>query len=73
VVQHVCRVLAEARAASIPIFFTTFAYDPAEPPSPHDNCEPTAHRFVWKVFPPPPHHPLECRREPTAAAWLGVG
>ena len=37
------------------------------------RCEPTAHRFVSKVFLPPPHYPLEGRREPTAAAWLDVG
>src|SRR5262249_19142548 len=31
------RVLKAARAATVPIFFTTFAHDPAEPPSPHDR------------------------------------
>lgn len=31
------RVLDAARAASVPIFFTTFAHDPAEPSSPHDQ------------------------------------
>lgn len=31
VVVHSCRLLAAARAAEIPIFFTTFAYDPATP------------------------------------------
>lgn len=31
------RVLDAARAASVPIFFTTFAHDPAEPASPHDG------------------------------------
>ncbi|HLQ44270.1 MAG TPA: isochorismatase family protein, partial [Planctomycetaceae bacterium] len=31
------RVLDAARAASAPIFFTSFAHDPAEPPSPHDR------------------------------------
>ncbi len=30
-------VLEEARRAGIPVFFTTFDYDPAEPPSPHDR------------------------------------
>jgi nicotinamidase-related amidase len=30
-------VLDAARAASVPIFFTSFAHDPAEPPSPHDR------------------------------------
>lgn len=37
VVEATCRVLAAARAAGAPVFFTTFAYDPAEPPSPHDR------------------------------------
>jgi hypothetical protein len=37
------------------------------------GCEPTAHRFLLKVFLPPPHHPPEGLREPTAAAWLGGG
>jgi maleamate amidohydrolase len=36
VLAAVCRVLASARAARIPIFFTTFAHDPAAPFSPHD-------------------------------------
>lgn len=31
------RVLDAARATNVPIFFTTFAHDPAEPPSPHDR------------------------------------
>ena len=39
----------------------------------HIGCEPTVHRLVQRLFLPPPHHPLECRREPTAAAWFGVG
>jgi nicotinamidase-related amidase len=37
VVEATCSVLKFARAAGVPIFFTTFAYDPAEPPSPHDQ------------------------------------
>lgn len=37
VVAATLRVLAAARAARVPIFFTTYAYDPAEPPSPHDR------------------------------------
>ncbi|MGE0608865.1 MAG: isochorismatase family protein [Pirellulales bacterium] len=37
VVDATCRVLQAARGAGLPIFFTTFAYDPAEPPSPHDR------------------------------------
>ena len=37
VVEAACRVLQAARAARLPIFFTTFAFDSAEPPSPHDK------------------------------------
>ena len=37
VVESACRILAAARSANIPIFFTTFGYDPAEPSSPHDK------------------------------------
>jgi nicotinamidase-related amidase len=37
VVASVCRILAAARAASVPVFFTTYDHDPAEPPSPHDR------------------------------------
>ena len=37
VVEAACRVLAAARQAGIPIFFTTSDHDPAEPPSPHDK------------------------------------
>ncbi|MDX1948255.1 MAG: isochorismatase family protein [Pirellulaceae bacterium] len=31
------QVLAAAREAQIPVFFTTFAYDPADPPSPQNK------------------------------------
>lgn len=36
-VDATCRVLAAAREAGAPVFFTTYAYDPATPPSPHDR------------------------------------
>src|SRR5437868_6998947 len=36
VVENTCRVLSAARAARLPIFFTSYAFDPAHPPSPHD-------------------------------------
>ena len=36
VVEATARVLAAARSAGIFIVFTTWAYDPAAPPSPHD-------------------------------------
>lgn len=37
VVVATCQVLAAARAINAPIFFTSFAYDPAHPASPHDQ------------------------------------
>lgn len=36
VVGATCRVLQAARSAGIPVFFTSYDYDPAEPASPHD-------------------------------------
>ncbi|MCI0684715.1 MAG: isochorismatase family protein [Gemmataceae bacterium] len=36
VVNATCRVLQAARQAQVPVFFTSFAHDPAHPPSPHD-------------------------------------
>jgi maleamate amidohydrolase len=36
VVQATGRLLDAARSGGVPIVFTTWAYDPAEPPSPHD-------------------------------------
>ncbi|MCU1276150.1 MAG: N-carbamoylsarcosine amidase [Bryobacterales bacterium] len=37
VVDAACCLLQAARAAKIPIFFTTWDYDPSMPPSPHDK------------------------------------
>src|SRR5262245_30606068 len=37
VVMSTCRVLGAARAVNVPIFFTTFAFDPADPPSPQNK------------------------------------
>jgi nicotinamidase-related amidase len=37
VLKATCRILTAARAAEVPIFFTTFAHDPAAPGSPHDS------------------------------------
>jgi maleamate amidohydrolase len=37
VVEAACQVLKAARAALIPVFFSTYDYEPAEPPSPHDR------------------------------------
>ena len=37
VVEAACKVLTAARAANVPIFFTTYDHDPSEPASPHDR------------------------------------
>lgn len=37
VVDATCRLLAVAREAAVPVVFTTYAHDPADPPSPHDG------------------------------------
>jgi nicotinamidase-related amidase len=37
VVEAACQLLEAARAAKIPIFFTTWDWDPSMPPSPHDR------------------------------------
>lgn len=37
VLEQTCRVLAASRQAKIPIFFTTFAFDLADPPSPQNK------------------------------------
>ncbi len=37
VVDGACRVLEAARGAEVPVFFTTFAFDPADPPSPQNR------------------------------------
>jgi nicotinamidase-related amidase len=37
IVESTAKLLGVARKAKVPIFFTTFAYDPAHPPSPHDG------------------------------------
>jgi nicotinamidase-related amidase len=37
VIESACQVLEAARYANIPIFFTTYAYDPADPPSPQNR------------------------------------
>jgi len=37
VVRATCRLLTAARASGVPILFTTYAYDPTDPPSPHDS------------------------------------
>ncbi len=40
IVEATCVLLKAARAAGIPIFYTTYDFDPADPPSPHNRkCE----------------------------------
>ena len=43
VVEAVCQVLQAARKARIPTFFTTLAWDPADPPSPQNI------KLQWQV------------------------
>ena len=37
VVEATARLLEAARQRGVPVFFTTYDYDPAEPPSPYDK------------------------------------
>ncbi len=37
IIASTCRLLAAARQAGIPIFFTTFAFDPSDPESPQNK------------------------------------
>ena len=37
IVENTCEILTVAREAGIPIIFTTYDYDPADPPNPHDK------------------------------------
>jgi nicotinamidase-related amidase len=37
VIEATQRVLAAARKAEVPVFFTTYAFDPADPPSPQNR------------------------------------
>ncbi|MBP86677.1 MAG: carbamoylsarcosine amidase [Planctomycetaceae bacterium] len=43
VVQSTCKVLAAARQANLPVFFTSFAHDPADPPSPQNR------KLKWQI------------------------
>ena len=44
VVEATVRILEHARGAGIPVFFTTYDYDPADPPSPHHKKAAEIHR-----------------------------
>lgn len=37
IIANTCRLLAAARASGVPVFFTTYAYDQADPPSPQNR------------------------------------
>src|SRR5437762_2697544 len=37
VIENACQILAATRRAGAPVFFTTFAFDPADPPSPQNR------------------------------------
>ena len=37
VVEGACQLLEVSRAAEVPVIFTTYDYDPADPPTPHDG------------------------------------
>jgi len=43
VVENTCQVLAAARSANLPVFFTSFAHDPADPPSPQNR------KLKWQI------------------------
>lgn len=77
VVEATGRVLKTARAARIPIFFTTFAYDPAHPPSPHDSKLqfdlPVNAAELFEIDPRLDHRPTEkLIRKRYASAFKGT-
>ena len=45
IVEATCRVLAVARQAEVPVFFTTWDFDPANPPTPQNA------KLRWQVPP----------------------
>jgi nicotinamidase-related amidase len=62
VVAATCQILQAARAAQMPIFFTTYAYDPAHPPSPHDRklqMQPVANADLFQLDPRLERRPTE--------------
>ena len=80
VVEATCRVLEPARAAKIPIFFSTLAQDPGEPESPFDRKTGRIHRKIpsreVKMLEPDPrlnHRPNEkIIRKPYASCFKGT-
>src|SRR5262245_30609680 len=77
VVEATCRILTAARAANVPIVFTTFDHDPAEPPSPHDKklalCLPTDTAELFALDPRLQRRPTEkIIRKHYASAFKGT-
>jgi nicotinamidase-related amidase len=51
VVEGACQLLKVARAAEVPVIFTTYDYDPADPPTPHDGkCADNMHPEDMPLF-----------------------
>jgi nicotinamidase-related amidase len=64
VVEAVCQVLQAARSARIPTFFTTLAWDPADPPSPQNvklqwQVPPSQEDALFQLDPRLEHRPTE--------------
>ena len=78
VVEAVCRVLQAARQARIPTFFTTFAWDPADPPSPQNaklqlQVAPSQDDKLFHLDPRLEHRPTEkIIRKRYASAFKGT-
>jgi maleamate amidohydrolase len=76
VVDSTAGILRAARAASVPIFFTTYAHDPAHPPSPHDrklHASFPADPSIWDIDPRLERRPDEkIVRKRYASAFKGT-
>lgn len=80
VMEATGQVLEAARRAGIPVFFTTFAYDPARPRSPHDRKlvvtlpeETGDATSVFEIDPRLGRRPTEMLiRKPYASAFKGT-
>ena len=53
VVDAAAAVVRSARAAGVPVLFTSYAFDPAHPPSPHDRklhlAPPADDASLWEI------------------------
>ena len=78
VVEAVCQVLQAARKARIPTFFTSFAWDPADPPSPQNvklqmQVAPNQEDELFHLDPRLEHRPTEkIIRKRYASAFKGT-